>query len=115
MQAEVLDLLRDLQKRLGLGILLVTHNFGVVADLCDRVAVMQGGRLVESGDVRSVLRSPEEDYTKMLLAAMLEGKKPMTPLSGAHETPAGFDGVDSAILGVDTSNTSELAEGVQAS
>jgi ABC-type dipeptide/oligopeptide/nickel transport system ATPase component len=81
-QAEVLDLLRDLQKRLGMGLLLVTHNFGVIADLADRVVVMQHGRVVESGEVRSLLRSPKENYTQVLLGSMLEGKKPMTMLTG---------------------------------
>jgi ABC-type dipeptide/oligopeptide/nickel transport system ATPase component/ABC-type dipeptide/oligopeptide/nickel transport system permease subunit len=81
-QAEVLDLLRDLQKRLGMGLLLVTHNFGVIADLADRVVVMQYGRVVEGGDVRSLLRAPKEKYTQVLLGSMLEGKKPMTMLTG---------------------------------
>ena len=52
-QAEVLDLLRDLQQDVDMGMILVTHNFGVVADICDRVAVMQDGRIVERGPVRS--------------------------------------------------------------
>lgn len=81
-QAEVLDLLRDLQKRLGMGLLLVTHNFGVIADLADRVVVMQHGRVVEGGDVRSLLRAPKEKYTQVLLGSMLEGKEPMTMLTG---------------------------------
>jgi ABC-type dipeptide/oligopeptide/nickel transport system ATPase component/ABC-type dipeptide/oligopeptide/nickel transport system permease subunit len=81
-QAEVLDLLRDLQKRLGMGMVLVTHNFGVVADLADRVVVMQYGRVVETGDVRSILRNPVEEYTQVLLSSMLEGKTPMTMLTG---------------------------------
>ncbi len=81
-QAEVLDLLRDLQKRLGMGMVLVTHNFGVVADLADRVVVMQYGRVVETGDVRSILRNPQEEYTQVLLSSMLEGKTPMTMLTG---------------------------------
>ncbi|MFM5905218.1 MAG: dipeptide/oligopeptide/nickel ABC transporter permease/ATP-binding protein [Micrococcales bacterium] len=80
-QAEVLDLLRDLQKRLGMGMVLVTHNFGVVADLADRVVVMQYGRVVEAGDVRSILRNPQEKYTQILLSSMLEGKTPMTMLT----------------------------------
>ncbi len=79
-QAEVLDVLRALQVRTGLGVILVTHNFGVVADVCDRVAVMQSGRLVEQGPVRSILRSPQHPYTRMLLSSMLEGKEPMTRL-----------------------------------
>jgi len=80
-QAEVLDLLRDLQKRLGMGMVLVTHNFGVVADLADRVVVMQYGRVVETGDVRSILRNPQQEYTQILLSSMLEGKTPMTMLT----------------------------------
>jgi ABC-type dipeptide/oligopeptide/nickel transport system ATPase component len=81
-QAEVLDLLRDLQKRLGMGMVLVTHNFGVVADLADRVVVMQYGRVVEQGDVREILKNPQEQYTQVLLSSMLEGKTPMTMLTG---------------------------------
>jgi peptide/nickel transport system permease protein len=80
-QAEVLDLLRDLQKKFGMGMILVTHNFGVVADLCDRVLVMQHGRMVEQGDVRQILQNPAEDYTKELLSSTLEGKTPMTFLN----------------------------------
>ncbi|HKU36473.1 MAG TPA: dipeptide/oligopeptide/nickel ABC transporter permease/ATP-binding protein, partial [Paenarthrobacter sp.] len=79
-QADVLDLLRELQQRLNIGVILVTHNFGVVADLCDRVAVMQNGRLVEEGTVREILRNPKEQYTQTLLGSMLEGKEPMTML-----------------------------------
>ena len=79
-QADVLDLLRELQQRLNIGVILVTHNFGVVADLCDRVAVMQNGRLVEEGSVRDILRNPKEPYTQTLLASMLEGKEPMSML-----------------------------------
>jgi ABC-type dipeptide/oligopeptide/nickel transport system ATPase component/ABC-type dipeptide/oligopeptide/nickel transport system permease subunit len=87
-QAEVLDVLRDLQERTGLGVILVTHNFGVVADVCDRVAVMQNGRLVEEGPVRSILRTPQHPYTQMLLSSMLEGKTPMIPLLAGSDTEA---------------------------
>jgi ABC-type dipeptide/oligopeptide/nickel transport system ATPase component/ABC-type dipeptide/oligopeptide/nickel transport system permease subunit len=80
-QADVLDLLRELQERLRIGIILVTHNFGVVADLCDRVVVMQNGRLVEEGPVRDILHSPKDPYTQTLLASMLEGKEPLTLLT----------------------------------
>ena len=86
-QADVLDLLRELQQRLNIGVILVTHNFGVVADLCDRVAVMQNGRLVEEGAVRDILRNPKEQYTQTLLGSMLEGKKPMTMLVSPPEGP----------------------------
>lgn len=86
-QADVLDLLRELQQRLNIGVILVTHNFGVVADLCDRVAVMQNGRLVEEGTVRDILRNPKEPYTQTLLGSMLEGKKPMTMLVSPPDGP----------------------------
>jgi ABC-type dipeptide/oligopeptide/nickel transport system ATPase component/ABC-type dipeptide/oligopeptide/nickel transport system permease subunit len=79
-QAEVLDVIRDLQADLHQGIVLVTHNFGVVADICDRVAVMQNGRIVEQGEVRTILRNPTHEYTQMLLESMLVGKTPLTPL-----------------------------------
>jgi ABC-type dipeptide/oligopeptide/nickel transport system ATPase component len=87
-QADVLDLIRDLQKRLGVGVILVTHNFGVVADLCDRVAVMKNGRLVEEGNVRDILRNPQDPYTQKLLGSMLEDKEPMTMLVSAGMTAA---------------------------
>lgn len=86
-QADVLDLLRDLQSRLGVGVILVTHNFGVVADLCDRVVVMQDGRLVEEGAVRDILRTPKEQYTQTLLASMLEDKQPLTMLVSTEKEP----------------------------
>ncbi|MFF2032112.1 dipeptide/oligopeptide/nickel ABC transporter permease/ATP-binding protein [Arthrobacter sp. NPDC058192] len=86
-QADVLDLLRELQQRLNIGVILVTHNFGVVADLCDRVAVMQNGRLVEEGPVRDILRNPQEPYTQTLLASMLEGKEPMSMLVSRPKEP----------------------------
>lgn len=75
-QAEILDVLRDLQKRLGVAVLLVTHNFGVVADLCDRVAVMQSGRIVESGGIDEIFDYPAHPYTKELLAAILDERGP---------------------------------------
>jgi ABC-type dipeptide/oligopeptide/nickel transport system ATPase component/ABC-type dipeptide/oligopeptide/nickel transport system permease subunit len=79
-QADVLDLIRELRTRLNIGVILVTHNFGVVADICDRVVVMQNGRLVEEGPVRDILRNPQESYTQTLLGSMLEGKEPMSML-----------------------------------
>lgn len=80
-QAEVLELLREMRDELGVAIVLVTHNFGVVSDLADRVAVMRNGRLIETGAVRDVLRAPAEDYTRTLLDSMLEGKEPLRMLT----------------------------------
>ncbi|WP_084105819.1 dipeptide/oligopeptide/nickel ABC transporter permease/ATP-binding protein [Demequina sp. NBRC 110056] len=71
-QADVLDLLRDLQRDLGMAMVIVTHNFGVVADICDRVAVMQQGRIVEQGDVETVFDAPQHPYTQALLGAILD-------------------------------------------
>ncbi|MFH8757508.1 dipeptide/oligopeptide/nickel ABC transporter permease/ATP-binding protein [Streptomyces atroolivaceus] len=78
-QAEVLDLLRRLQKERGLGVLLVTHNLGVVADICDRVAVMNTGRIVESGTTEQVLGQPQDPYTRSLLAAVLDDAPARAP------------------------------------
>ncbi|GGK13934.1 glutathione ABC transporter ATP-binding protein [Streptomyces camponoticapitis] len=69
-QAEILDLLRRLAVETGTGVLLVTHNMGVVADFADRVAVMYDGEIVETGPVEDVLLRPSHDYTKRLLAAV---------------------------------------------
>ena len=69
-QAEVLALLRDLQREHGMALLLITHDFGVIAQMADTVAVMHRGRVVEAGPVRSVLREPREAYTRALLAAV---------------------------------------------
>jgi peptide/nickel transport system permease protein len=82
-QAEVLDLLRALREEMGMGILLVTHNFGVVADLCDRVSVMQEGRVVETGPVRTILRDPRHEYTRSLLAAIPDESAVREPLPEA--------------------------------
>jgi peptide/nickel transport system permease protein len=71
-QAEILDLLRDLQSELGMAVLLVTHNFGVVADSCDEIAVMQYGRVVETGPAREIFENPQDDYSKMLLGSILD-------------------------------------------
>jgi peptide/nickel transport system permease protein len=73
-QAEILDILRNLQGQRNLAVLLVTHNFGVVADLCDRVVVMQNGKVAETGDVRRIFAEPEHPYTRTLMAAMLDGR-----------------------------------------
>ncbi|MCZ0997467.1 dipeptide/oligopeptide/nickel ABC transporter permease/ATP-binding protein [Streptomyces mirabilis] len=79
-QAEVLDLLRDLQSEFHMGVLLVTHDFGVVADLCDRVSVMRNGRIVETGPLRQVFAEPRHEYTRALFDAILEESEPRGPL-----------------------------------
>jgi peptide/nickel transport system ATP-binding protein len=69
-QAEILELLRDLRDRLGSAILLITHNMGVVADLADRVVVMNAGKVVEIAPVQQLFAQPSQDYTRALLAAV---------------------------------------------
>ncbi len=69
-QAQVLDLLRELKATFNLALLLITHDFGVIAEMADRVAVMLQGSIVEQGPVRTILRTPAHDYTKRLLAAV---------------------------------------------
>ena len=69
-QAEVLDLMRDLHKRLDSAIILITHDMGVVADLADRVMVMKSGVVVETGTVEEIFHAPQHPYTQQLLAAV---------------------------------------------
>jgi ABC-type dipeptide/oligopeptide/nickel transport system ATPase component len=68
-QAEVLELLRELSRERGLAMILVTHNLGVVADLCDTVSVMKEGDIVERADVETIFQSPREAYTQELLSS----------------------------------------------
>ena len=75
-QAEILDLLRHLQSTLGMTLLLVTHDLGVVADICDDVAVMYAGQIVETGSVDDVLLKPTHPYTRALLNAAPELSAP---------------------------------------
>ncbi|MBK3798559.1 dipeptide ABC transporter ATP-binding protein [Azospirillum brasilense] len=81
-QAEILDLLDDLRRRRGLAVVFISHDFGVIARLCDRVAVMFQGEIVEEGDTRSVLTRPRHAYTRRLLAAV-----PVLGRSRRPETP----------------------------
>lgn len=69
-QATVLNLLRDLTDSLGLAVLFITHDLGVLRRLCDDVAVMQTGRVVESGKIHAVFENPSDPYTKQLLASI---------------------------------------------
>ncbi|MGV6874562.1 ABC transporter ATP-binding protein [Pseudochelatococcus sp. B33] len=77
-QAKILRVIKELQCERGTAVLFVTHDFGVVADIADHVAVMQRGRLVESGPARDILWDPQHEYTRMLIAAV-PNLKPKSP------------------------------------
>ena len=68
-QAQILNLLREAQSRLGLGLLFITHDLRVAAQLCDRVIVMHQGRIVEQGRTTDLYANPKQDYTRRLLEA----------------------------------------------
>ncbi len=89
-QAQVLELMKDLVKEFGMAILFITHDLGVIAQVADRVSVMYLGRIVESGPVRRVLHAPAHPYTKGLLNAIpkLDAlDKPLTPVPGDIPSP----------------------------
>lgn len=95
-QLQYLTLLKDIQSRTRLAMLFITHDFGIVARMCDRVAVMYAGRIVESGPVRALFRTPRHPYTEALMASVprmdanvgrlpsIEGQPP-----ALHRLPAG--------------------------
>ncbi|WP_297771521.1 dipeptide/oligopeptide/nickel ABC transporter permease/ATP-binding protein [uncultured Roseovarius sp.] len=84
-QAQILALLDDLRRDRGLAIIFITHDFGVVAQLCDRIAVMYAGRIVEQGPTRAVLDAPAHPYTKRLIACVPElggGQRALAAIPG---------------------------------
>lgn len=87
-QATILDLLRRLRKEQGTSILFITHDFGVVSELCDRVAVLYGGRLVETGTTSDVLRNPAHPYTRALLGSVPRpNQSEVNPIPGEPPAP----------------------------
>jgi oligopeptide/dipeptide ABC transporter ATP-binding protein len=79
-QAQILDLLQDLRTRLGMAVLLITHDLGVVAEFCDRVAVMYAGRIVETARTADLFRQPRHRYTRALMNTIPASNPPGTPL-----------------------------------
>jgi oligopeptide transport system ATP-binding protein len=78
-QAQILDLLKDLQARLGMAVIFITHDLGIVRRFADRVYVMRAGEVVEEGPVARIFTNPSHAYTRMLLAAEPQGVKPPVP------------------------------------
>ncbi|NGQ94651.1 ABC transporter ATP-binding protein [Brevibacillus sp. SYP-B805] len=85
-QAQILELMKELQKKLGTSIILITHDLGVVADMCERVIVMYAGKVVESGTVDEIFYNPQHPYTKGLLRSVprldQNRNEPLTPIYG---------------------------------
>ena len=79
-QAQILKLLKDLQKEFGMALLLITHDLGIVRNMADTVCVMQRGKIVEAGSAKTVFANPQHQYTKMLLAAEPKGQPPRADL-----------------------------------
>ncbi len=90
-QAQYLNLLRDLQRSHNLALIFITHNLGIVAKMCDRVAVMYAGRLVESGPVKQIFNAPAHPYTRALLESIPrlgDGRQRLTAIDGQPPDPA---------------------------
>ena len=84
-QAQILELMQDLQKKLGMAVILVTHDLGVIADMCDNIIVMYGGRICERGTAREIFYNPKHEYTKGLLRSIPSVnnmKKKLVPIAG---------------------------------
>ncbi|GAB3581851.1 dipeptide/oligopeptide/nickel ABC transporter permease/ATP-binding protein [Leifsonia lichenia] len=90
-QAEVLELLRELQQEYRMALVIVTHNFGVVADICDRVVVMRDGGIVEVGTVDRIFSRPTDPYTAELIAASLDGAASRSQLDASIPAPEPTD------------------------
>ena len=85
-QAQILELMLDLQKKLGMAIIIVTHDLGVIADMCDNIIVMYGGRVCERGTADEIFYNPSHEYTKGLLRSIPSinnMKKKLVPIAGS--------------------------------
>ncbi|MFP5380588.1 MAG: oligopeptide/dipeptide ABC transporter ATP-binding protein, partial [Vicinamibacteria bacterium] len=90
-QAQILELLGGIARDLGMGIILVTHDLGVVAQTCDRVVVMYGGSVAEENDAAAVFASPQHPYTQQLLQSFPDLAHPDRPLRGIPGSPPRLD------------------------
>ncbi|MDQ0163250.1 ABC transporter ATP-binding protein [Bacillus alveayuensis] len=94
-QAQILDLMNDLRNQMGTAIIMITHDLGIVAELCDSVAVMYAGRIVEQAPIKELFASPKHPYTRGLLASLPKPgiRERLTPIEGQppnlHDVPKG--------------------------
>jgi peptide/nickel transport system ATP-binding protein len=86
-QIQVILLLRELQKEIGMATIFVTHDVGVAAEISDRIAVMYAGRIVETGTAAEVLKNPKHPYTQGLLSSTVQGAKPGAPIKAIPGMP----------------------------
>ena len=86
-QAQILDLMKKLQKELGMAIIMITHDLGVIADMCDEVIVMYAGKICEQGTAEEIFYNPKHEYTKGLIASIPYGNKSMGRLNSIEGTP----------------------------
>ncbi|MCV3271825.1 dipeptide/oligopeptide/nickel ABC transporter permease/ATP-binding protein [Roseobacter sinensis] len=115
-QAQILSLLDDLRRDRGLAIIFITHDFGVVAQLCDRVAVMYAGRIVEEGPTEAILTSPAHPYTARLMACVPElgqGRRRLEAIAGlppaVDRLPAGCAFAERCVKAREACRASEIA------
>jgi peptide/nickel transport system ATP-binding protein len=90
-QIQILLLLRELQREFGMSVIFVTHDIGVAIEICDRVAVMYAGQIVEQGTLREVVRAPAHPYARGLLASTIHGAKRGQRLETIPGTPPSLD------------------------
>ena len=97
-QIQILLLLRELQREFGMSVIFVTHDIGVAIEICDRVAVMYAGQIVEQGRLRDIVRSPVHPYAKGLLASTVHGAKRGQRLETIPGTPPSLDKAPASLL-----------------
>jgi len=95
-EAQILELLKDLQREFGIAVILITHNLGVVAETCDRLAILYAGRVVESGSTRAIFEAPQHPYTRGLLQAIPRPGSRGRPLAAI---PGSVPGDPGALIG----------------
>jgi oligopeptide/dipeptide ABC transporter ATP-binding protein len=118
-QAQIIDLMRELQAEYGMAIMFITHDLGVVAEIADRVAVMYLGRVVENTDADELFNNPKHPYTQALLSSIPKisaTREPLAPIQGMVPSPfrrptgCGFNPRCSQVMGICRSKTPELIE-----